>query len=522
MDRLHKRYTRSSIPVPADVTGNSLLWRLLGDSLAAAKALRELWNNMATVYLATDWRTAVQAAMALDWLSTYPPFNEQGKQHMADLLIANCDDEMSRAGLSDPQQVSYHNRALRSLAQCVITFTVAARLCPKHERVNELRDTLAKAVENVLEQVQLVSPDGSSHESMDYMRITWVPLVLIAEAQRTLTGQDPAEHFAAFRDISDTYLYKMLPDETLSREGDNEYPPMNADDTVLLGYAINRFHDQTAAWLLRATRTPAFEWRFPVMEFLWNDQDVHPADPRKLPEGAYARHFRGVDQVVFRTGFGEKQTRIEFDCGPFFAKHQHMDRGHFTIHHRGHLAIDSGADYTDSESPHYLNYYRRTVAHNTMLVYDPEERFSWGDPDVRAANDGGQRMDSSRYWNTIRSVKDWEDTQNVWDLGHLRAVDTGIRATCIRWETRRGRTRQRSWRSFRASWCFCRSRMCWWCSTTCGPQRRSFVRPGCCIRWKSLSLCGPGARNIKMRPTRGEASLLVKARQCVFSITRAK
>ena len=107
-----------------------------------------------------------------------------------------------------------------------------------------------------------------------------------------------------------------------------------------------------------------------------------------------------MDQVIFRNGWGSNATRIEFDCGPYLAKHQHMDRGHFTIYHRGHLAIDSGADYTESESPHYINYYRRTVAHNTMLIFDPKEHFFWSENLLEAANDGGQRMDSSRFWNT--------------------------------------------------------------------------------------------------------------------------
>jgi hypothetical protein len=36
-----------------------------------------------------------------------------------------------------------------------------------------------------------------------------------------------------------------------------------------------------------------------------------------------------------------------------------------------------GADHTDTERRHYLSYYRRTVAHNSILVYDPHERFFW-------------------------------------------------------------------------------------------------------------------------------------------------
>ena len=62
-----------------------------------------------------------------------------------------------------------------------------------------------------------------------------------------------------------------------------------------------------------------------------------------------------------------------------FRQASHLDQNQFTIYHGGYLAIDSGADYTDTESPHYLNYYRRTVAHNSILVYDPAEKFFWSD-----------------------------------------------------------------------------------------------------------------------------------------------
>jgi len=91
--------------------------------------------------------------------------------------------------------------------------------------------------------------------------------------------------------------------------------------------------------------------------------------------------------------------------------------------HGGYLAIDSGADYTDTESPHYLNYYRRTVAHNSVLVYDPGEKFFWSSNLLPAANDGGQRMDSSRYWNTVRNLEDFRNTRDLWDLGSMRVVD---------------------------------------------------------------------------------------------------
>jgi len=284
---------------------------------------------------------------------------------------------------------------------------------------------VAASFTNILETTQFATPDGSYHESMDYMRITWACLTLLAELQRTAIGVDPAHHYSLFQSVGNTYLYKLLPDGTPSREGDNEYPILDARDTSVIGYAVNRFKDPYAAWLLRNTGFFAKEWTIPVLEFLWNDPEVVPHDPALAPETELPRqrYFRGVGHLVIRDGWKPDSTWIEFDCGPYLAKHQHLDQNQINIYHKGYLAIDSGADYTDSESPHYINYYRRTVAHNTVLVYDPAEQFFWSENVMRVANDGGQRMDSSRYWNTIRSPRDFERTRDLWDLGGMRIVD---------------------------------------------------------------------------------------------------
>ncbi len=111
------------------------------------------------------------------------------------------------------------------------------------------------------------------------MRITWASLTMLAELQRTTTGVDPAHHFSVFRNIGPTYLYKLLPDGTPSREGDNEYPVLDSRDTALLGYAVNRFKDPYSAWLLRNSGFVPKQWVLPVLEFLWDDPEVTPRNP---------------------------------------------------------------------------------------------------------------------------------------------------------------------------------------------------------------------------------------------------
>jgi heparin/heparan-sulfate lyase len=288
-----------------------------------------------------------------------------------------------------------------------------------------LRRQAARALDNILETTELVDPEGAYHESMDYMRITWVPLALMAELRRTATGEDPARRYGVFRSMGPTYLYKVLPDGSTARDDDNEFPHLDAVDSVVLGYAVHRFKDPFAAFLLQKSGWLPERWRIPVLEFLWRDETVAPRDPASTTAAELPRErlFPGVGHVVLRDGWGPDATWIAFSCGPYFAKHDHLDTNQFTIYHKGHLAIDAGADYTDTESPHYLNHYRRTVAHNTMLVYQPGETFFWGENKWPAANDGGQRMDSSRFWNSVRSGEDWRRTRDLWDRGTIAAFE---------------------------------------------------------------------------------------------------
>ncbi|MEE1223659.1 MAG: discoidin domain-containing protein [Clostridia bacterium] len=71
--------------------------------------------------------------------------------------------------------------------------------------------------------------------------------------------------------------------------------------------------------------------------------------------------------------------------------HMHRDAGSFQIYYKGALAIDSG-EYQGQNGgygmPHDKNYNKRSIAHNVITVYDPEEV----DTVVGGLNDGGQRF----------------------------------------------------------------------------------------------------------------------------------
>ncbi len=426
LNLLKLRYAAGRRPSD-DFTGWALSWQVTGQKDFAERALAEMKARhiTATGKPSRAWIDYTKWALAFDWLLEYPGFEQAHKLRIANELMEGAATMLATPDFADPSQLSYQNYSTRYLALAAFTSAAVDGLPECGARCGLWRKQVSEGLENILETTNFVDPQGSYHESLDYMRITWAALTLLAELQRTMTGVDPARTFSVFRNIGNTYLYKLLPDGTPSREGDNEYPILDLQDTAVIGYAVNRFKDPYSAWLLRKSGFFPKKWVIPALEFLWDDRDVTPHDPALASESElpHQRYFPGVGHLVMRTGWKPDSTWIEFDCGPYLAKHQHLDQNQFTIYHNGYLAIDSGADYTETESPHYLNYYRRTVAHNSMLVFDPEEKFFWSDNVVPAANDGGQRMDSSRYWNTIRNPADWERTRDLWDLGTMRLID---------------------------------------------------------------------------------------------------
>jgi hypothetical protein len=422
---LRARYAAGARPSD-DLPGWALSYLLSGDESFARRAVEQMRGvRLPTKGGSSLYLEYLKWSLAFDWLQGFSGFDAALKDRIAGELVDGAQRNLARQSLADPGQASYHNHTVRELALAVFALAAVEGHPSVEARAAPMRAQASRALDNILETTALVSPEGAYHESMDYMRITWAPLALMAELRRTTTGDDPAHRYGVFRSMGPTYLYKVLPDGSTARDDDNEFPHLDSVDGVVLGYAVHRFKDPLAAWMLQKSGWVPERWRIPVLEFLWRDDTVAARDPAQTTaaELPRERHFPGVGHVVLRDGWGPDSTWIEFSCGPYFAKHDHLDTNHLVIYHKGHLALDSGADYTDTESPHYLNYYRRSVAHNTMLVYQPGETFFWGENKWPAANDGGQRMDSSRFWNSVRSLKDWRHTRDLWDRGRVAAFD---------------------------------------------------------------------------------------------------
>lgn len=114
--------------------------------------------------------------------------------------------------------------------------------------------------------------------------------------------------------------------------------------------------------------------------------------PSALP---LSRQFKNSGFVIMRDSWDlDDNTLVVFKSTPFYSvNHHHKDQNSFTVYYKGPLAIDSGGYNCMGGygSKHWWNYYTRSVAHNTILVYDPNENFGLSQYG-KNSNDGGQKF----------------------------------------------------------------------------------------------------------------------------------
>jgi|GEM_PF-1215125 len=209
-------------------------------------------------------------------------------------------------------------------------------------------------------------------------------------------------------------LANIRPDWTFVRSGDNGAGRMlpnfhlrQALELIVAGYR-NRHGKFLLDELERRLGERAIHPRDLWMPLIFYDDRLEAVDYRELNPTQFINPAR-LGHVAMRSGWGPEATFVHFECGDYFGSHNHIDQNQFTIYHKGALAIDSG--YYDDYSPHHKKYAYRAIAHNTILVKDPQEmvpsrRFE----DYLSA--GGQRAldyyfnnsnyELSLYWDQYR------------------------------------------------------------------------------------------------------------------------
>jgi len=139
---------------------------------------------------------------------------------------------------------------------------------------------------------------------------------------------------------------------------------------------------------------------------LWDLLLWRPGKATRAPDSLpLSGLFRVRGQVLMRDSWQfANSTLLEFESASFSStNHQHHDQNSLALFYRAPLLVDSGY-YDDYGSSHWNNYYVRSIAHNTAVVFDPAETFSlWGET---YSNDGGQWLfDGKAPYPTIEQAR---------------------------------------------------------------------------------------------------------------------
>ena len=151
-------------------------------------------------------------------------------------------------------------------------------------------------------------------------------------------------------------------------------------------------------------------------DFLWRDTAIKKRPLDALPLSHYAP---GPGFVYARSAWDDDATYFFFKAGDRFTAHQHLDNGHFLIYRKGELAGDGG-HYDGFGTPHDVNYHLRTIAHSTLLVHDPAERWP---PNIRGgkptANDGGQHHAWPHHNGAVTDPQEWQKDRRLYDIADV-------------------------------------------------------------------------------------------------------
>jgi hypothetical protein len=280
-----------------------------------------------------------------------------------------------------------------------------------------------------------IAGDGGGFGEGFYTHYWLYPWLFFCEVAWACEGVDyyaPAPQF--YRNRAVASLFEMCPelqerhthcnipmgDETGGRLCKRDRDWARAARLILVG----RFRDDPAHQAVAAFDAGMPQAAFPdnaYLDFLWHDPTVTKGD---LDAFKLSHFSPGPGYVYARSSWKEDSSYLFFRCGPRFTAHQHLDQGSLLILRDAELLGDGG--HYEWNTNHAINYDIRSIAHNTMLVYDPAEKFpsfirAGGD----AVNDGGQRYPwlgtVFRHNGCAADAKDWLEHPELRDTGTMLA-----------------------------------------------------------------------------------------------------
>jgi hypothetical protein len=180
------------------------------------------------------------------------------------------------------------------------------------------------------------------------------------------------------------YWYFNQPDYYCIHLGDG-VTPMYGDNVIYRHASL--FQDPRSIWMAQFFSQPLFmTYTWPVFNKLFYKDFTLPDINKPAPPLDWLSAEVGLS--VSRTSWDSTSTMVWFfNSWSKKASHEHADNNTFAIYKYAPLIIDAGF-YDLYGSSHFKNYYTRTIAHNSICVFDSTEHYYYGSEPV--SNDGGQ------------------------------------------------------------------------------------------------------------------------------------
>lgn len=188
-----------------------------------------------------------------------------------------------------------------------------------------------------------------------------------------------------------SWLYQRRPDGQIIRDGDTFLAGRYWSFPLALMLTASYYHDPYIEYEYQRQCAVSGHNVEALWRALFRDPELEPKPLDDLPLTMFSPEPLGA--MVARTGWQQGAWSRAVVCemkgaGYHFNNHHHLDAGGFQIYYRGGLATDAGC-YGKYGIPYDWFWNKRSIAHNTLLLYDPAN--------VDATkHDGGQNYPNNR------------------------------------------------------------------------------------------------------------------------------
>jgi heparin/heparan-sulfate lyase len=334
-------------------------------------------------------RAMVTGALVYDWL--YPVITPDEKQIIIQELIRLA--KTLECGYPPVRQGNITSHSSESFIMCdMLSAGIAI-----YDEFPEMYELAAARFFGEMLPARNWFYNGHAHhqgDSYGFVRFGWdlYPL-FIFDRMGVKSVYNPEQQFVPYY-----FIYASRPDGSLMRSGDTFLHSWNKPGTTWpMGetglLTASYYRDGIVMDQYMKSAGSGDKPKNRLFMFLWWNTGVKTTPVNTLPLTKYFGNPFGW--MIARTGWDENAVIAEMKINEYnFVNHQHLDAGSFQVYYRAPLATESGL-YKGSDgeygSMHNLNYYKRTIAHNSLLIYDPSETFR-----QNHGNDGGQRLPNGR------------------------------------------------------------------------------------------------------------------------------